>query len=491
MGIIPMLRFELTRLARGSAIYGVGGMLQRFLGLLLLPLFTRVLRPEDYGIMALIGLVSTGLTGLYSLGTGNSMGLLYFREGDPSRRATIIWSTAALLLFNGTIITIILCLQAPLISTWVFETSDYGNLIQIAFIGLLFTTLTQPFFSYLRMEEKASRYVALTIVCSIITMLLSAVFVLFFGWGVFGLLMATLVGQLIALIIILFSVAREIPFSLDWGSFAPLVRIGFPSIFGIFAFLVLDCANRQILQRLVGLDQLGIFSIGYSFGMVMVIIVGAFEAAWPPFYMSFINRRDDAIKLFGQVLKYYIILMGLVVVLFFAAARPLVTLLAAPAFHEAYVVVGLIAASYMLKGCYAIMLPGVYFSHKLYWQSLIEWAAALVNIALNILLIPMVGIIGAAAATVVSYLILPVLTWCIARKYFEIQYEWPKIGIASLALTFACLLLFYIHTILSFSLTILISIVVVALVAFSLVFGVLEAYERQMFYNKLLRLMGN
>jgi O-antigen/teichoic acid export membrane protein len=96
-----MIKTALIRLAKGSLIYGLGGVLQRFMGLLLLPFFTQVLTPEDYGVVALISLIGVAMSGLLSLGTGNSMGLLYYREEDHSKRPTIIWTNLLLLVVNG------------------------------------------------------------------------------------------------------------------------------------------------------------------------------------------------------------------------------------------------------------------------------------------------------------------------------------------------------------------------------------------------------
>ena len=95
-----MIKNAINRLAKGSLIYGIGSMLQRFMGILLLPFFTRVLTPEDYGAISLVSLVGVAMSGLLTLGTGNSLGLLYFREKDISKRPTIIWTNLVLMVFR-------------------------------------------------------------------------------------------------------------------------------------------------------------------------------------------------------------------------------------------------------------------------------------------------------------------------------------------------------------------------------------------------------
>lgn len=483
-----MIVFELKRLAHGSIIYGIGDVLQRFLGLLLLPLFTRVLTPEDYGVIAMIGLISIGLTGLYNLGTGNSMGILYYQEAYQSRKSTIIWSTTILLLLNSTLVTAVLSGLAPYISQLVFQSGQYSFLLCIAFTSLLLVTISQPFYAYLRLEEKATQYVALTLGNSLITTVLSVFLVIVLQWGILGMLLASMLGQIIMIGIIYSIVARKLTFVIDRRLFRPLVRIGFPSIFGLFAFLVIDYADRQMLQRMVGLDQLGIYSLGYSFGMAVLVLVGSFGSAWPPFFMSFINRLEDARSVFGKVLKYYVIGAGLLVAIFFAAAKPLVVILLGPAFHEAYHVIGLVAASYVLKGCYLILLPGICFARKLHWQSGIEWVAAVVNIVLNLLWIPLYGIIGAATATLIGYLTLPVLSWAVSRKYLEVDYPWSEIGKATVGLVVTSIFLFHAAMLESLSLVITISVLTIVGLTFFLAFVVIDSQERKYAVTKILEL---
>jgi len=428
------LKSQIMRLGRGTFIYGLGSALQQFFGFLLLPLFTRILTPADYGVIALIGIVTVALGALYNLGTGNSMGILYFREQDPLKRPAIVWTNVALMLASSLLLVLVTSAVAPQISLLVFQTSQYADLFRVAFVTLALTTVTTPFYSYLRMEEKARTYVYLTVVDTIVTLLLSIYLVAILRWGVAGVFVSGLAAKILMLLITGFVVGRRLPFGLDMHLVKSMVRIGFPSIFGLFAFLVIDYADRQMIERMLNIEALGIYSIGYNFGMVMLMAVSAFGSAWPPFFMSFINKRAEAEVVFGKVLKYYLLGFGTLTLLFFVVAKPIVLLLTAPAFHDAFTVIGLIAAAYMLRGCYLILLPGMYFAEKLHWQSAIEWAAAIINIALNLVLIPIMGITGAACATLVSYLALTVLAWVIGRRYLQVQYDWRRIIIFTLGM---------------------------------------------------------
>jgi O-antigen/teichoic acid export membrane protein len=482
-----MLKAALTRLAKGSLIYGIGGMLQRFMGLLLLPFFTRVLTPQDYGVVALVSLVSVAMSGLFTLGTGNSMGLLYYRELDIAKRPTIIWSNVLLLTGNAVFWYSLVFVSAPMLSALMFQSDRYADLIRLAILGSVFSTIADPWLAYLRLEEKAKRYVVITLISSLLSIGLSIWFVLVQGIGVKGVILAGTLAQGIMFAVIWLMIGRELPFHINPSLFRPLVRIGFPSIFGLFSFLLIDYADRQMIERLVSLDALGVYSVGYSFAMVMSITTGAFGTAWPPFFMSYLNRQNEARIIFARVLTYYLIGFGALIVLFFPAAKPIVLMMTAPSFHEAHMVVGLVAAGFMLKGCYLITLPGIYFAGKLHKQSAVEWVAAIANIGLNLWLIPLFGIVGAALATFISYLTLPIFAWLVARHYLTVDYEWQRLVKISMAILLASALLYFLSARLDIGLvsTIIINAAVLLLFV-SLTYRLLmTTYEREQLWSRL------
>ena len=81
-----------------------------------------------------------------------------------------------------------------------------------------------------------------------------------------------------------------------------------------------------------------------------------------------------------------------------------------------------------MKGVYLIFLPGFYFNKKLHLISLIEWSAAIINVILNLIMIPKLGIIGAAIATALSYLTLCIITYFKGNNYLEVNYQWINIS---------------------------------------------------------------
>jgi O-antigen/teichoic acid export membrane protein len=425
------------QLVRHSMLYGAAGAVNRFLTFLLVPVFTRYLAPEEYGVIGLLGLLSILLSGLVSLGTANSLGICYFAERDEERRAGIVWSTAALVATSAAVWLTVGTLLAPAVSRLLFGTTAYAALVPLSLGALALNSLAMPFSLVLRMQERARAFATVMLVSSVTTVALNVIAVVVLGRGVRGMLEAALVGAAVLLVLMVGVAARSLPFGLARDALPQLVRIGLPSVLGLGAFFIIDWLDRLMLQWFVGLAEVGVYVVGYSFGMVMLLAVdGAFGAAWGPFFVRYIGREDEARRAFGRIFKYCAVAFGLLAALFFLFARPVILAFTAPGFHGAATVVGLVAAAYMLKACYLVLLPGFHFARRLGRQAAIEWTAAAVNVGMNLLLIPLFHRTGAAAATFVAYLTLPVLAYLIGRRYLAVMYDWAAIG--RLALLLAC-----------------------------------------------------
>lgn len=402
--------------------YGIGGILQKAIGLLLLPFFTSELSPQDYGVISLITLLTVGLTGFLSLGTGNSMGILYFSEKEKAKRGAIIWTNALLLLMVNSFFLGVLFSYADRVSSVLFDSNEYALYILLSVVGLSVSLIYSPFLDWLRMEQNAKKYTIVTIFNALLTLMLSAFFVLYNKMGLYGFFLSSISGNFISLCIVMFFVARKLPCNIDIRLWLPLVKLGFPSIWGVFAFLFIDYIDRKLIQDMMGLEALGIYTIGYSLGMIMLLFVGAFGNAWAPFFISYINKQEEAKRVFPQVYKYYFLSFGFIVLMAFAFGKMFVYLMVDEKFYQAFQVVGIIVMSYLLKGLYLISLPSIYFYKKMWWQAIIEWSAAITNIILNFVLIPYLGILGAALATLLSYFVLVVFCQRVSSRYLTITY---------------------------------------------------------------------
>jgi O-antigen/teichoic acid export membrane protein len=145
----------------------------------------------------------------------------------------------------------------------------------------------------------------------------------------------------------------------------------------------------------------------------------------------FLDRQQEARQIFGRILTYYVLGVGSLTLLFFILARPVVMLMTQPAFHQAYKAVGFSASAQFLIGVFTLLLPGIYFAKEVKYVNLVQGAAALASLGLNLVLIRAYGGVGAAAALAIGMLLLVAfqLAWNVRRRYLVMQCEWTRLGI--------------------------------------------------------------
>lgn len=426
-----IVRSQITRLGKSTLIYGVGGLINRFAGFLLLPVLTAYLSPSEYGISSLLGWITFLVTPIFSLGIGAACAPCYFRENSVAQKENTVWTAFTLLAITGTILSGLGVLFRYEISILGFQTATHAPLIWMSLMSTSLSLLAMPLMLYLQFEEKAKLFVFLTAIGTVISVFSTLGFVVLLGRGVRGLVEASLLTQVANVALFARPAFLSLRFRFTLGLWRELLRLGIPLVPSFAFIFVIQHGNRYILQEYAGLDALGIYTIGFNLGMVLGLLVSAFQSAWLPFFMSFVERREEAVSLFGRVMTYYVLSVGSLSLLFFIFAKPAVVLLTQPAYHESYKAVGFASASQFLTGVFYILLPSMYFAGKVKYVSLIQGVSGFLSVVISFLLIRRYGLVGAGLGLVVGTLSMVVLThlWNLTRgrDYLAVPYEWKKI----------------------------------------------------------------
>lgn len=416
----------LWRLARGTAVYGLGTAANRVVTFLLLPVLTRYLAPGDYGLSAILDVLCALLVALFSLGFGSSMALCYFERPERGHRDRAV-STAFLLLAGGIAVLLGCALLAPArVGDWLLGEAGHESLALLSVGTAAAMVLIQPFSMKLQFEERAGRLIVLNLVSTVLVVGLCLLAVVVLERGVRGLWEGRLAAHALSLLVFAahFPVSRLFTFSRSVAR--ELLRHGLPMVPSFASIFVLLQANRYILGRLDGLDSVGIYSAGVQLGAVMGLAVSAFSTAWTPYFMSFGQRSEEAKLLFSRAMSYYVLGFGSLSLMFYAVARPVLLLLTAPAFHPGYQVVGHAATAQLAVGVFNLLLPPCCFAREIKYAGVVQIVAALLSVGLNLLLIPLWGMHGAALALVLGALSMAVLMWGWNRSqsaYLPVRYE--------------------------------------------------------------------
>jgi O-antigen/teichoic acid export membrane protein len=423
------MRSDILRLGRSTFIYGIGQVVVRLVSLLLLPVFTSYLTPLDYGVSSILGVLIFFITPVFALGITGAIGVVYFERNEPRRQAATIWTACALLTVSAALLVAVGALNAEVLTKVLFgETQPPYNLEYLLVLSLVTAALSivsLPLLLSLQLAERAKIFVAITVASAGVSILLSLVLIVVFGRGVAGFIEAGAVAQGLTLVLALWVAIGRIPFRVELDLVSALLRLGIPLVPTFIAALVIQQANKYLLQAIDGLDAVGLYTVGFNLGLFSALVVSAFTNAWYPFFSSFMDRQGTAPPVFARIMTYYVVGIGALSLMFFIWARPVALVMLQSRFHDAFASVGPSAAAQFLLGVHSILSATMYFAKDVRYAIVIQGAAALLSIGLNLALIPILGTRGAAIALVLGVLSMVIIQhgWNRYRSYLHIPYE--------------------------------------------------------------------
>lgn len=417
---------HLKRLFKGSAVYGLGSALNQGLALILLPLFTSYLTPTDYGIISVLSLWSTLMITLFSLGIGVSFGLAYY--DSVFEQDDVIWTALLLLFLSSAIMLLINIILSKQISLFLLKNHTLTNYIIIYGFISAFSILISLFTLIFQLKEKQVEFVINTTITSLMSIFLSIFLIVFLKFGVWGRILAIFLSTFVSLIFLLFQIKSKPKPSIDLRISEFLIKKGIFVLPSFFAIYILQQGNTYIIQHFSGLEQAGLYAIGFNFGNGMNMLIQAFSMAWLPFAMSLKETPQEAAYTIGKISTYYIMGIGLITLLFFTYAKPLIMIFTQPQFFMAYKIIGFSALSFFLLGLFNIINIECYLTQELRPTIIIQIISALIFVWLSILLTKMYQSWGASLALVLGYVCIVVLLfiWNKIRKNKAIHILYEK-----------------------------------------------------------------
>jgi O-antigen/teichoic acid export membrane protein len=431
------MRRDILRLGRSALIYGAGNVLIRGISLLLLPVVTTYLTPDDYGISSILGVLAFFQTPVFALGLSGALGIVYFERGDDDRKAATIWTAFVILTMSGGLLLVSGLVAGDAIAAALFADLstpyDLSYLVAVSLATAGMSIASQPLLIHLQLEERAKAFVVLTAASSLLSIGLSVLLIVVLGRGVAGFLEAGLVAQAMTLLAALAITVPRMRFILRRQLAGELLRLGIPLMPSFIAVLAMQQGNKLILQGAESVAAVGVYTVGFNIGLVATIIVSGFTTAWYPFFSSYMERQDQGPPIFARIMTYYLLGAGVLSLFFFILARPVVLILTQPSFHDAYVAVGPSALAQVLIGVHSILLAGMYLAKDVRFAVVVQGAAAIASVVINIVLIGVIGIRGASIGLALGFAIMVILQygWNRWRGYLDVPYEWRRIGLFS------------------------------------------------------------
>jgi O-antigen/teichoic acid export membrane protein len=414
----------LRRLATTGAAYTAASILSKLIAVALLPLYTRYLTPADYGAAEVMFAAVVSASIVVRLGLIEALLRFYYRDDEDPRQ--VLSSTFAGLFWFATIGALVALPFATQISEALLDRPAAG-LVRISIGGLWVLTMFEFMLTTFRLEERARAYFVTTILNVLITIGLTVVLVVGAGDGARGLLIGSYASGAVFVLALIVAQRRRLSLRFDRALLRRLLRFGLPTMPAEASLYLLNFVDRIIIVRSAGLAEAGLYSLAVKFAQAINVIVRGFQLAWPPLAYS-IRDDDEARGVYATVVTLFVTGCAFAVTGMWLFSRWIVRALAAPEFFGSYKAIGLISTAVTLYALYLVLVVILGRTGRTEFNFPATLAALVANIALNLILVPPLGIVGAALALVASYVVVLVLMYGFTQRLFPVPYEWGRLA---------------------------------------------------------------
>ena len=422
---------KLKELTKDTAVYGISTMIGRFLNFILVPFYTNVFAPADYGIIQIIYAYIAVLNIFYIYGMDSAyLKFAAFKEiGDEKDN----FSTPYISVFASSIVlSLLIALNKNSIALSLGIPEDLHFLVLLS-AGMLFVDANTSIpFLKLRLNRQAIKFSTLKIIQILINIFCNLYFILFMGWGIEAILVSNLIASAFVLLLLMPTVLSYLRLKINTILIKRLLKFGLPYLPAGLAVMLVQVIDVPILEKLTDLKTVGVYKANYKLGIFMMLFVNMFQYAWQPFFLHN-AKEENAKEMFSKVLTYFTLTGSIILVTLSLFITDLAQIkisgfsLIGSLYWEGLHIVPIILFAYLINGMYVIFSAGIYIEEKSIYVPMIAGAGAAVNIAANFLLIPILNISGAALATLASYIVMAAGYYLVTQKFYRIKYENARI----------------------------------------------------------------
>jgi O-antigen/teichoic acid export membrane protein len=423
---------------KDSAVYGIAKLVTGSIALLTLPIFTRTLAPADFGIVDLLATVAAvaHVTIALEVSQGFARYVLSpeaagFRERYTS---TALWFTVAM---YSLFVALALPLAGWISATWL-GTPDHADVVRVAMLVIWSTGLFYLVQNILRYARRVIRYAFVSLVFASASVGVTVWLLLVAKVGLVGVFGGQLVAGLGAVGLGLWLARDHIHLVFDRSRLREMLTFSLPLVPSSVGVLVTMYVDRYAIVQLMTLENLGFYGVAFRLASIVGVALAGFVASVSPLiYQHYEDPRTPA--QLARIFQWFLALAIPLVLFLGLFSRELVRFMSTARYLPAAPLVVVLCASITLANCYTFA-PGLWIAKRTGWVAAIGLSSGVLNLALNFLLIPRFGLIGAAMSNIVSAFTACSAYFISGQALYRVPYDWRKIGAAvSLVIVVAAL----------------------------------------------------
>lgn len=421
------LKYEIRSLAKHSSIFGIGNLLNRIVAFLLLPIYTRYLTPNDYGINELVGLTADIAGILLSMTISSAVMRFYFEYENVRDRNEVISTSIVAIGCIGITACTLVSLFTDMLGRHILDNAELGFFFQIAFISMTFQAVNGVCFNYLKANRKSVQYIIYNFVKLIVGVALNIYMICFLQLGVVSILLSTLITSVMIFVTLTLPVIHTTGFRVSLVKARKMAIFGFPLALSQIGAFVVHLSDRFFMKALWSVSDAGLYSLGYRFGALPGTFVSIpFNQAWKPRRYE-LFKKPDSEQVFGRIFTYYLLILLFCGLSVAVLTKDVLKIMADSTFWSAYQVVPIIILANIIFNLSSHVDMGLLITKKTKYFAWINGSNGVLVLFLNFVLIKSYGAYGAAFATLIAMVYKIALTYYFSRKYYKIYFEFSRV----------------------------------------------------------------
>ncbi len=422
---------KLIELSKDTAVYGISTMIGRFLGFILFPIYTNVFTLVEYGTYTKVYTYLAFLNVIYIYGMDAAF-MKYTSVAEDNQKKAIFSTPYLFVVASSSIFSILFYVLLESIGKGIEISSEYSHLLIYVIFILLLDTLALIPFSSLRLERKTQKFAFIKITNIIINLGLNIVLILGYGYGIEAIFISNLVASGFSFIALLPEVIKRLELNINFPILKKMLRFGIPYLAAAFSSMMVQVIDVPIVEKLTNTATLGLYRANYRLGIFMMLFVQMFNYAWQPFFLK--NAKEkNAKEIFAKVFTLFLIFSAVSWAFLSLFVEDIARIeiagrtLLGSNFLSGLSIVPVVLLAYLFNGLYMNFTAGIYIEEKTKYFPLVTISGAIVNVVVNFSLIPILGIMGAAYATLASYVVMAGGLFIVSQRFYKIDYEYYKI----------------------------------------------------------------
>lgn len=440
---------KLSGYVRKTVDYIAGGLFNKLLLILFLPIFTRFLVPEEFAIYANLMIFFSVASMIYLLGIQQSIFSYFYNIKTDQYQFTLISSVYILLILVGLLFSTLIIIFRSELAYISIRSNTYQHLFIYLAVILFFNTIYGITLSFLHIMEKSRSYAIISALQNIIVLLLVITYSLNSRFSVDHYFIFLAIASVIASLVggcRIYKIIKKMQISPNEKKYfsvkiiSPMLKFGIVMIPGTISMLILQTSDRYMLTYLSAntMHDVGIYSAGYRIGMIMHFLVTLISLVYLPYAMK-IAKEPHAQSINKNMFKYYIIFGSFYGAFIIMYSQEIFQFIIDLNYLSSYKIVFAGVISSFLYGIFNIVNINYYAKKRAGNITLAVLIGAILNIVLNFILIPKYGIFGAGIASIIAYLFIVIFNYSVAVYLYKIKYNISLVFFGLLVLTIATL----------------------------------------------------